>query len=212
MLHIDWLDYAEALLGPADWTTPASLAALYGKAQALWPSDLIALPVERVVTAHVARIGIAGGLTAAQSLRAVLADAGLRTTLNDMLARLDAVRGGGTVALALPAPAALAQAVCRAAGLTVPDANEDLADDAAVYLADFLRAFASAPVTALLFGGDVAFAAFDAPVLHVAEHYGWRVIRTPATGVSGTAIPSDLRPEEAAAFVARLRADHREPA
>ena len=207
MLHLDWLDYGERLLGPADWTDAARVAGLYGKLQALLSSDLIALPVARVAAAHIeARAGLLRLITSkpagAQPLRALLADGTLRTMIGETLTRLDGVRGGATLALQMPAPAEFAQAVAIAAGLAAPAADEDLADDAAVYLADFIRAFATSPVKALVLGQD-AFTEFDAPVVKVAVHYGWQVIR-PCDVATGL-VPPDTRPEDAAALVAGLR-------
>ena len=208
MLHLDWTDYAEALLGPADWADAASIAALFGKAQALLPSELIVLPVASVAAAHVAaRAGLHSAVAAkadgAAPLKALLADARLRTMLNETLARLDGERRGAVLALGLPAPAALAQAAAGMAGATIPAADEDLADDAAVYIADFLRAFAGAPVAALRLGSDAVLAAFDAPLVRVAAHYGWQVLYD--ADVATTVIPADTRPEDAAALVARVK-------
>ena len=208
MLHLDWLDYAERLLGPADWADAASIAALFGKAQALLPSDLIVVPVVRIAEAHVAaRAGLHSAVASkpaeAQPLRALLGDAKLREMLAATLTRLQPGSGGAVLALGLPAPAMFAQAAAVSAGLPAPPANDDLADDAAVYIADFLRAFAAAPVAALLLGTD-AFPEFDTPVIKVASHYGWRVLRDGALATA--TIPADTRPEDAAGLVAGFRA------
>lgn len=223
MLRLDWLDYAERLLGSPDWSDPASVAALIAKAQALLPSDVLALPVARVATAHIAaRAALHSAVAAkpggAAPLKALLADAQLAAVLNDTLVRLAAGCGGALLALELPAPAAMAQAVAVAAGLPAPAVDEDLADDAAVYVAAFLRNFAGAPVGALLIGEDARFEAFAAPVLKVAAHYGWRTDfkfseqqlfdasgPRPNVGWVAVSIPADAAPEAVAAAVARLR-------
>ena len=207
MLHLDWLDYGERLLAPADWTDAASVAGLYGRLQALLPSDLIALPVVRVAAAHVAgRVGLQHAVVArsagAQPLRTLLADDTLRTMVGEILTRLDGVRGSAVLALQLPAPEVFAQEIAVAAGLAAPAADEDLADDAAVYLADFIRAFATSPVKALLIGHG-AYPELDAPIVRVAGHYGWQVFR-PGDVATGL-IPADTRPEDAAALAAHLR-------
>ena len=205
MLHLDWLDYAERLLGPADWSDAASVAALYARAQALLPSELLVLPVARVAAAHIAahpalRSAVAGKPAAAQPLRALLGDNGLREMIAATLTRLQPI--AAVVALGLPAPAEFACAVAVAAGLPAPLADDDLADDAAVYTADFLRAFNAAPLGALVLGAD-AFPEFDGPIVKLADHYGWQVLR--AGSFASIAVPADTRPEDAAALVATLK-------
>lgn len=205
MLHLDWLDYAERLLGPADWTDAASVAALYARAQALLPSDLLVLPVARIAAAHIVarpalRTTIAGKPAAAQPLRALLADGGLREMIAAAMTRLQPI--AAVVALGLPAPAEFARAVAVAAGLPAPPADDDLADDAAVYTADFLRAFKAVPLGALVLDAD-AFPEFDAPIVRIADHYGWQLLRE---GIyASIVVPADTRPEDAAALVAKLR-------
>lgn len=214
MFHLDWTDYAEALLGPADWTDAASVAALHSKAQALLPSDLIVLPVARIAAAHIAaRAGLHSAVASkpaeAQPLRALLGDPALRAMLLATLTRMQAGLGGALLALGLPAPVAFAQSVATAAGLPAPTAGDDLADDAAVYMADFLRAFAGAPVGALVLG-DSIYPEFDTPVVKVAQHYGWRVLR--GGDLRAAIIPADTRPEDAAELAGRLRATAQETA
>ena len=204
--QVDSTAYAEALLGAADWTDAASIAALFARAQALLRSDLIVLPAARIAVATAMhadmRASVAARPEGAQPLRALLADAGLRATINATLTRLGDVAGGATLALSVPAPEAFAAAVAHAAGLSPPPADEDLADDAALYIADFLRAFAAAPLTALRLG-ETAFAGLDAPIVRVAAHYGWELLRD--ADVAVTHIPVDTRPENALALVVGLR-------
>lgn len=208
MLHLDWVDYAERLLGPADWTDAASSAALFGRAQALLPSDLVLLPVARMATAQLAGRAALRNLVAAkpqgaQPLRTLLADAAFRAIVAEVLTRLAAGIGRGMPGLQLPTPAALAAAVALAAGLAAPAVDEDFADDAAVYVADWLRAFAAAPVAVLLLE-DGDHPEFDAPIIRVATHYDWVVLR-PA-GITSVVVPPDMQPEHALALVAGLRA------
>ena len=207
IVHLNWLDYAERLFGAADWTNAASIAALYHQAQRLLPSDLVILPAVRLAEAHAGasadlRAAMTTRPSGAQPLRALLSSQALRTTIAATLTRLDA-GAWATLALGIPAPETFAAAAAaRGAGLALQPANEDVADDAAVYVADFLRAFAAAPITALRLG-ETAFAGVDAPVVRVAAHYGWEVLRD--ADVAVTVIPPGTRPEDALALATRLR-------
>lgn len=204
--QIDWIDYAQALLGRADWADAASIAALFDKAQRLLPSDLLVLPVIRHAEAQALRADLRAALAArpagAQPLRTLLADNALRGTVAATLTRLGESAGAATLALGLPAPEAFATVATSLAGLPAVAADADLADDAAVYLADFVRAFAAAPITALRLS-ETAFSGLDAPIVRVAAHYGWEVLRD--ADVAVTIIAADTRPEDARAIVAQTR-------
>lgn len=242
VLHLDWLDFAIRLVGPVDWTSPASIAALIAKAQALLPSDVVAVPVGRMAVAQVAaRPDLARALATkpggAGPLRALLADTRLADATGETLTRVAAAVRTAVVALDVPAPIAFAQMAAVAAGSSPPVADEDLADDAAVHLAAFLRTFAAAPVGLLIVDealDDAAFRDFAAPVAKVAAHYGWdvaggagsmtfAVVTLPLGFWSGqpapplpplacVRIPPVLEPEVVAAGVARLRAAIKGPA
>lgn len=234
LLHLDWVDYAAALLGRGeiDWADPAAVAGLFTKAQALLPSDLVIVPVGRIAAALPGLMAkLAGKPMGAQPLRTLLAEARLRDAINETLVRIAA--GGAVLALGLPSPAGLAVAAASMAGLARPTVDEDLADDAAVYVADFLRAFAAAPIGAIVIDGvDPSHLPLLAPVSRVAAHYGWDVgLRPAAAGgdfgldetplpagfwagaaapelprLASITIPVDLVPEAVAAGIVRLRA------
>ncbi len=191
LLHLDWLAYATALLGGGrlDWGDPAAVAALYGKAQALLPSDLIVLPLEPPIAAYVAaRPALIAAMAAkprgAQPLRTLLADAGLRAHLAAMVTQVGRAVSTALLAVSVADPVALARQAAALAGLAEPPADDDLADDAAVYLADLLRGLADTSIAAIVIAdADPQFGEFLAPVRKVAAHYGWDV------GVAGLADP-----------------------
>ncbi len=232
-LHLDWLDYAVALLagGGLNWADAQSVATLYGKAQALLPSDLIVVPFERIVTAHVAaHPALAAAMAAkphgAEPLRALLRDVGLRAMVADVMVRVGRATTPALLAISVADPASLARWAAALADVAQPEPDEDLADDAAAYLADALRGFADTPLAAVVIAdAQPRFREFLAPVRKVAAHYGWDVgiaggadpafnfaldphppgdIMSPAP-ISSVVIPADMLPEVALATVVALR-------
>ncbi len=226
LLYVEWFDYAERLLagGALDWNAAEAVADLIGRAQALLPSDLVVLPLDRAIAAHIAaapalRNAISSRPDGSQPVRAVLNDQALRTALIALVAQAAAATRGASFAIAMPAPDMLPGSIARAAGLPAPLIDEDLVDDTAVYTADFLRCFAQSPVAALVLDGeDGAFGALHAPILRVTDHYSWSIGYRRESG-SIVAIPGhaampampvhrisiDTEPESARAEIATLR-------
>ena len=201
VLHLDWLAYATALIGGGrlDWGDTGAVAALYGKAQALLPSDLIVLPLDAAIAAHVgSHPALAASLAArprgAQPLRTLLADAGLRAHLAAVVTQVGRAAATAMLAVSVADPLALARQAASLAGVAEPPADDDLADDASVYLADALRGLAHTPLAAIVIAdADPRYAAFLAPVRKVAAHYGWDVgFRGPADPAFAFAV--DTRP------------------
>lgn len=231
-LHLDWLDYATALFagGRLDWSDAEAVATLYGKAQALLPSDLIVVPFDRIFAARLGahsapRAAMAVRPNGAQPLRALLGDAGLRATTAEVMARIGRATTPALLALAVADPASLARRAAALAGVTEPDADEDLADDAAVYLADALRGLADTGIAAVVIvDPEPRFGMFLAPVRKVAAHYGWDVgvrgvgdgfdfamaprpldTTMPGAVLDSVVVPAGMAPEAVLAAVVALR-------
>jgi len=187
-----WLDshaYCERLLagGRAPWLDVAAFVAWQRKAQGLLRPDVAVLPLAPAMAAWLEahpelRAAMAAKARPTWPLKTLLADTALRAHLVELARGLRAGVAAVPLALVLPAPRAwLAQSYQQAHGGT-PDLDDDAADSASVYLADFLRSFGEAGVDALLLqeAADFAprseadFACYQS-VLNVAAHYRWDV-------------------------------------
>lgn len=197
-LWLDYGDYTAVLLanGTVPWLDLAAYVGMQRKAQGLLHSDVVQLPVGSVCAAWVAarpalRAEMESKKRSLFPLKALLADEGLREHLVEMARGLRACFDRQPLALACPSPRAwVAQAWRFAHGPDAAvDVSEDDTDGAAVYIADFLRAFGEAGVDVLLLqesGGNAPVLELYQPVLNVAAHYRWEA------GVqSGTDIPGD---------------------
>lgn len=210
-LHLDWIDYAERLIGggTVNWGRPAEVSALINKAQALLPSDLVILPLDRIFAALASPAALAAKPRGADPVRVLLGDAAIRAAVADTIAMLSVP----ALALGLPAPVDLASLAAEIAGVPAPEIDEDLADDAAVYCADFLRGFATTAVGAVVLTETIprpALHEFNAPIEKIAATYGWNyALRKPGgalwPGIDSIAIAPDGDPESVIATVRALR-------
>lgn len=191
---LDFYDYAGALFagaGGIPWFDDATFAAFHGKAQSLLRSDVVGLPVARIVAALLAaRPALAAAMKAkprpAYPLRRLLEDEALRAAVAALLPPLRAAAGDSPLALVIPSPRQwLAQAYLAAHGTPLAAdiaADGDEIDGAAVYVADFLRGFADAGIDLVLLcesnvDGPVSAEALSwyDPVFKTARHYRWQV-------------------------------------
>lgn len=190
-----WLDfdaYAEGLLGPWPWLDQAAFAAAYGKAHGLLRPDVVALDAGKVVAAALAvrpalKAEMAGKRRVGYPLKALLADKGVREAVAQLLVPLRAAYAAAPLLLVLPTPRRwLAEAYAAAHGHALADhaANDgDNIDGAAVYIADFLRAFASSGIDGVLLREVDAAGPADAeelkwwfqPVINICKHYRWEL-------------------------------------
>ena len=208
VLHLDWIDYAERLIGGGaiEWGSPAAVAGLINKAQALLPSDLIILPVGRMLVACASPVELAAKPRGAEPLRSLLGNVLTRGRIVETIQMIPAP----ALALGLPAPAELAVLAARKVGLAAPGIDEDLVDDASVYVAEFLRIFAGERIAGIVLTegaeGSV-FRALYAPIRKVAASYGWNYADggQPWPDVRSIAIPVDGQPEAVLAQVRALR-------
>ncbi len=199
LLWLDATDYAARLLagGHAPWLDVAASVAWQRKAQGLLRADVLPLPLAPVAAKWVeANDGLRMAMSAKKRLlaplRTLLADEALRAHLVELVRGLRASFGGAPLVLVLPSPRLWPALAYR---LAFADAGEievtaDDADAAAVYIADFLRAFGDAGVDAVALEEDAASAprsmddlGMYQPVLNLAQHYRWDVgLLTPRTG------------------------------
>lgn len=218
-LWLDYADYAGALLagGTVPWLDVSALVAWQRKAQGLLQSDVIELPLGAVcaawLQAHPAlRTAMAAKRRTLYPLRTLLADEALRRHLAELAAGLRASFAAQPLALACPSPTRwLLDSYHQACG-EAPDVGDEDIEDAAVYVADFLRGFGDAGLDVLLLQEADAPATADAlgryqPVLNVAAHYRWALgLAAPAGADAGAAaLDFVVAPQPAAArYAAQL--------
>jgi hypothetical protein len=190
-----WLDfdaYAERLIGPWPWLDQAAFAAAYGKAHGLLRPDVVALDAGKVLAVVLAaRPALKAEMTAKRRagypLKVLLADKGVREAVAQLLVPLRASHANAPLMLVLPAPRRwLAEAYAAAHGHAlaheVADDGDNI-DGAAVYIADFLRAFANSGIDGVLLHEVDAAGPADAeqlewwfqPVINVCKHYRWEL-------------------------------------
>ena len=188
VLWLDYTDYAGKLLagGAVPWLDVGALVAWQRKAQGLLKSDVVALPLAPLCAAWLKKnpalaAAMAEKKRAPYPLKTLLADAPLRAHIAELLAGLRASFAGVTLALVIPSPRQwVALAYAQAHGGAEVEAGADETDTAAMYLADFLRAFGESGVDVLLLEESERSepASSDElewyrPVLNVAAHYRW---------------------------------------
>jgi len=203
-----WLDsdaYASRLFAaPPPWLDIAGLVGWRRKAQGLLRSDVITLPVAAICSAW-----LTANITLAQEmllkrrtlfpLKTLLADSALRAHAAELTRAMQQSFAGLPFALVAPSPrawAAMAHAAVHGPDESL-DVDDDEADSAAVYVADFLRTFADCHVDALLLDEShrelpisaASLAPYQA-TLNVAAHYRWDggvKLASPANGELATA-------------------------
>lgn len=163
---------------------------------------------------------MAGARNATAALRALLADEELAGEAVELV-RVVTAMSPVPVAVQLPSPAAWLARV--AAGTRTPEFDADDAENASIYLADWVRRLSGLSVDTLLLDGRAApwEEALDAygPVVKVAEHYRWTIaLRGRETlsvgGGDGVVLDADFwngadvePPRDAALVISRIEPD-----
>lgn len=195
-LWLDYYAYAARLFagGQVPWLDQVAFSAFHAKAQGLLRSGVVELPVEDVAEALVrAAPDIAARMRARRRsgypLRALLEEPRLREAVAQLLDVLRPANADIPLVLGLPSPRRwLALASRQAWGDESQEsdlsqrADDDEVSAAAMYVADFLRAFAEKQVDALLLietpgqspQQSEALALYD-PVINKAVHYRWEM-------------------------------------
>ncbi|CAN5277363.1 hypothetical protein BH09ACT6_BH09ACT6_23800 [soil metagenome] len=208
-LLIDAHDYAQVVLlqgKPVPWHEPMAYSNFFGQAQALLRPDVALLDLDRFVAQALDLDASLRGAMAAKSrtgfaLRTLLADASLAERAV-ALATVFAKTQREPVVVQIPSPM---QWLARTHGISgaslsasasVAALDADDAENASMYVADWLRAFAALPLAGVLLddrmpgaggaaaGGSasrepgglttvrVPLSAYT-PIANVADHYGW---------------------------------------
>lgn len=186
------------LLGPEGdpWAEgTAKFLSFFTQARGLLPADVAVIEVGDLVRSWTARhpaLAAAMGTKprATWPLRRMLDEAGPRHLLDEAAEAVGAsLRGQVPLVLAMPSPAAWLAEAQRLAGRDPAPAEADDVEDAAMYVADFIRCAAARPVGGLLLEEAGAPGPADRyrPVLNAARHYRWAVVGRGAAG-NGTGL------------------------
>ncbi len=183
--------YARRLLLGVDgdpWGSPAAFLSFFAQAHGLLRPDVAVLDVADLHRSWLRRhpelaADMGARKRAAVPLRKLLDETGPRLVLAEVVEALLAhLRGRSPLVLAFPSPRAWLEEAKALAGLAALEAEDDAVEDAAMYLADLLRAVSTHPIAGVLFeeelGRNVGAAGLAAyrPILNVADHYRWGVV------------------------------------
>lgn len=184
--------YARRLLLGADgdpWPSAAQYLSFFTQAQGLLRPDVAVVEVAELYRSWVTRHPDLAGEMASKRrvafpLRKLLEAEGPRGLLAEVLEAVAASqRGQRPMVLALPMPRAFLVAVNAWIGRDDPEVGEDDVEDAAMYMADLLRAVSTQPVGGVLLEDGPGTAATDpadvgglTPLVNVAKHYRWPLV------------------------------------
>jgi hypothetical protein len=187
-LMLDAWGYAARVLDRGDppWTETAALVSLARRSVGLLRPDILPLPMLAWFTAHLdanprLREAMGKRKRTAFALKTALADAALRSAFVEVVSALCTALPGLGIVPALAAPARwLLLAYTAAHGDPPDDIDDDMCEQAEVFLADLLREISAVPIAGLLIDepqaeGDAAWAGMHTPVFNVCVHYRWSV-------------------------------------
>jgi len=170
------------------WGSPAAFLSFFAQAHGLLRPDVAVLDVADLHRSWLRRhpelvADMGARKRAAVPLRKLLDETGPRLVLAEVVEALLAhLRGRSPLVLACPGPRAWLDEAKALAGLAALEADDDAVEDAAMYLADLLRAVSTHPIAGVLFeeelgrSVDAAGLATYRPILNVADHYRWGVV------------------------------------
>lgn len=211
---IDHHLYAQAVIlrgQQIPWADPVAYSQFLGQAQGLLKPDatlldLGALYVNAVITNDALRSSLSARSRTGYALKTLLADedtAGAALELASIVSQTSAA----PLMLQIPSPMLWLALTHELSGAgPVSDLEVDHAENAAMYVADWLRRLSKLPVSMLLLDerwtgrGDLPLVDSSAytPVSNVAGHYRWALARrTPGgvdvlgSAVTGTVVPQD---------------------
>lgn len=196
-----WLEtsgYARRLLlgaGGDPWGAgAATYLSFFSQARGLLPADVAEVDVGELFRSWIDRHPELAAEMGAKKrvtwpLRRMLEEEGPRRLLDEVTEAVGAnLQGQVPLVLALPSPAAWLAEAQKMAGREPDVSDEDAVEDAAMYMADFVRCVAGRPIGGLLLReeGVPGPAERYAPLLNAARHYRWAVVgQDVAPGAAG---------------------------
>ncbi|WP_067732623.1 hypothetical protein [Novosphingobium naphthalenivorans] len=186
-----WLEssgYARRLLlgqegDPWEKGAPGYLS-FFSQARGLLRSDVAIVDVGDMFRSWISRhpdlaTDMAAKKRATYPLRRMLEEEGPRKLLDEVAEAVAAnLQGQIPMVLAMPSPAAWLDEAQRLAGREPDAADPDNVEDAAMYMADFVRCVAARPVGGLLLREHEVPGPADRymPLVNAARHYRWAVV------------------------------------
>lgn len=177
------------LLGEAGdpWLNAAGYLAFFSQAHGLLRPDAAVLDVDELLASWAGRhpdllTEMGSKRRTSFPLRKLLEATGPRELLAEILTAVDGcLRGQAPAVLSLPTPRRWLSIVNAMVGRDDVEIEADDIEDAAMYVADFLRALASAPVGGIVLDDQgVAAQADDAErcrsIVNIARHYRWGIV------------------------------------
>ena len=209
-LWLSYHDYAKRLLlgeGANPWTTAVGFLQFFSQAQGLLKPEVAILDVKDLYKSWLdsdsqARTELAGKRRPMAALKTLLEAEAPRDLLREIITAVAfQLKGGTPLVLAIPSPRHwLWWAANEASGADI-EVDADNAENAAVYLADYIRAFSELSIAGVLLverpeqalEAETPLEAYR-PIYNVAKHYRWPVgVRLPSTYASISVSPEDVR-------------------
>ncbi|MFA7512429.1 MULTISPECIES: hypothetical protein [Mycolicibacterium] len=197
-LLIDDADYSTAVVRqgtPIPWTDTALAAGHFDQVRALLDPDALWIDVRRLLTAHTdARPDLIASMGArtriGYPLRTLLTDSDVLAASREMLETV-AKTTRRQLLLHLPSPGAWLGAAHEVAGTPLDEVDADRADNASIYVAEWLGRLGSLPIALILLDArDASFAETLTPytaVANVASHFDWTLAMWNDDGIHGAA-------------------------
>ncbi|SDN64837.1 hypothetical protein SAMN05216368_106214 [Cryobacterium flavum] len=183
---LDSHDYAQSVFlqgKPVPWQEPMAYANFFGQVQGVLESDLALLSLDRFYAQRVAGDPTLQAAMSAKSrtgyaLRTLLTDAATTAFVIE-LATIFSQTQRVPVVLQIPSPMQwLARTHPFSESADVSGLDADSAENASMYVADWLRGFAALPLMAVLLDdrgpalGPVPLSTYS-PIANVTDHYRW---------------------------------------
>ncbi len=184
VLLIDDTAYSTAVIrqgAPIPWTDTTLTAGHFGQVTALLNPDALWIDIDSVLTAHTDSrpdlvVAMGAKTRVGYPLRTLLTDAGVLDSVREVLATA-AKTTRRQLLLHLPSPARWLAGAHATAGNPLGEIDPDRADNASMYVAEWLGQLGSLPVSLVLLDSrgsalPEALAAYTA-VTNVTAHFGW---------------------------------------
>ena len=191
-LWIDAWEYGRELFlkgNSPPWEDIAAFVAYHKKLQGLIKSDFVVVELEcfydNWLQRHPALLdAMSAKKRVGYSMRTLLADDASRNQIREIVDALADCYGDLPLVLSVPSPKNwLEISHCQAHGVDAVNINWEQAESGSMYMADYLRNFATCNLSGLLLkdtenegpASDDELAHYQ-PVLNVAQHYRWQVV------------------------------------
>jgi len=197
---LDSHDYAQTVLlqgKPVPWQEPMAYSNFFGQAQALLKSDVVLLSLDRLYAHQLqTNVDLQTAMSAKSrtgyALRTLLADTALLSSVKEFATTFSKTQRAPIV-LQIPSPMQWLARTHHFSGTTdVSGLDADNAENASMYVADWLRNFAALPLAGVLLDDRTLPGAPEttpvpletySPIANVTEHYQWTLALRTASGI-----------------------------